>query len=153
VMTLQIGLTCTSIAAAIGVGALTVGQVLPWLQARWLWLGLTWWVGALSLALAIALLTYVMLVFGQLGPSVIAQQTPERVACVFAPLLVALTRLCRVLRTGLTASASVVLWLGGQRRIPEFTSLIPITEEEVTTMVREGAERGIFEEVEQELIA
>ena len=33
-------------------------------------------------------------------------------------------------------------------RIPEFTSLIPITEEDVTTMVREGAERGIFENVE-----
>ncbi len=153
VMTLQIGLTCTGMAAAIGVGALTVGQVLPWLLARWPWLGLTWWVGALSLALAIVLLTYVMLVFGQLVPRVIAQQYPERVACVFAPALVALTRLCRVVRTGLIASATVVLWLGGQRRIPEFTSLIPITEEEVTTMVREGAERGIFEKVEQELIA
>jgi len=153
VMTLQIGLTCTGMAAAIGVGALSVGQGLPWLLARWPWLGLTWWVGALALALAIALLTYVMLVFGQLVPRVIAQQYPERVACVFAPALVALTRLCRVVRTGLIASATVVLWLGGQRRIPEFTSLIPITEEEVTTMVREGAERGIFEKVEQELIA
>ena len=153
VMTLQIGLTCTAMAAAIGVGALTVGQALPWLLTLWPWLGLTWWVEALSLALAIVLLTYVMLVFGQLVPRAIAQQHPERVACVFAPSLMALTRLCRVLRTGLTASATVVLWLGGQRRIPEFTSLTPITEEEVTTMVREGAERGIFEKVEQELIA
>jgi putative hemolysin len=153
VMTLQIGLTCTGMAAAIGMGALTSGQALPWLLARWPWLGLTWWVGALALALAIALLTYGMLVFGQLVPRAIAQQYPESVACLFAPALVALTRLCRVVRTVLTASASIVLWLGGQRRIPEFTSLIPITEEEVTTMVREGAERGIFEKVEQELIA
>lgn len=153
VMTLQIGLTCTGMAAAIGVGALTVGQVMPWLLARWPWLGLTWWGGTLSLALAIALLTYVMLVFGQLVPRAIALQYPERVACLFASSLVTLTRLCRVLRTGLTASATVVLWLGGQRRTPEFTALIPITEEEVTTMVREGAERGIFEKVEQELIA
>src|SRR5499427_8683182 len=103
--------------------------------------------------MAIALLTYVMLIFGQLVPRAIAQQYPERVACMFAPSCVALTRLCRVVRTGLIASATVVLWLGGQRCRPEFTSLIPITEEEVTTMVREGAERGIFEEVEQELIA
>jgi len=153
VMTLQIGLTCTAMAAAIGVGALTVGHVLPWLLALWPWLGLTWWVGALSLALAIVLLTYVMLVFGQLIPRAIAQQHPERVACIFAPSLVALIRLCRVLRTGLTASATLVLWLVGQRRLPEFSSLTPITEEEVTTMVREGAERGIFEKVEQELIA
>jgi putative hemolysin len=153
VITLQIGLTCTAMATAIGVGALTVGQGLPWLLACWPWLGLTWWVSALSLALAIALLTYVMLVFGQLVPRAIAQQYPERVACLFAPSCVALTRLCRVARKGLTASVAAVLWLVGQRRIPEFTSLIPITEEEVTTMVREGAERGIFEKVEQELIA
>jgi putative hemolysin len=153
VMTLQIGLTCTGMAAAIGVGALTVGQVVPWLLARWAWVGLMWWISGLVLALAIALWTYVMLVLGQLVPRAIAQQYPEHVACLFASSLVALTRLCRMLRTALTASATVVLWLGGQRRIPEFTALIPITEEEVTTMVREGAERGIFEKVEQELIA
>jgi len=153
VMTLQIGLSCTSMAAAIGVGALTVGQVLPWLLARWPGLGLMWWVGSLVLALAIALATYVMLVFGQLIPRAIAQQYPEQVSCLFASSLLALTRLCRVLRMTLTASANVVLWLGGQRRMPEFTALVPITEEEVTTMVREGAERGIFEKVEQELIA
>src|SRR5262245_15286082 len=72
---------------------------------------------------------------------------------MFAPSLVALTHLCRVLRTGLTASATVVLWLCGQRHTPEFTPLIPITEEEVTMLMREGAARGIFERVEQELIA
>jgi len=38
-----------------------------------------------------------------------------------APLLVASTRLCRMVRTGLTVSATVVLWLFGQRRPPEFT--------------------------------
>jgi putative hemolysin len=153
IMTLHIGLTCMSMAAAIGVGALTVGQVLPWVLARWPWLDLTWWINVLVLVLTIVLLTYIMLVFGQLVPRAIAQQHPEAVACIFAPSLVALTRLCRAVRTALTASATVVLWLGGQRRIPEFTSLIPITEEEVTTLVREGAERGIFEKVEQELIA
>jgi putative hemolysin len=47
----------------------------------------------------------------------------------------------------------VVLWLCGQRHTPEFTQFIPITEEEVTTLLREGTERGIFERVEQELIA
>src|SRR5215470_14555356 len=105
VMTLQIGLTCTAMATAIGVGALTVGQGLPWLRAYWPWLGLTWWVGALSLTLAIALLTYVMLVFGQLVPRAIAQQYPERVACVLAPALVALTHLCSIVLRGLKYSA------------------------------------------------
>ena len=153
VMTLQIALTWTSMAAALGAGALTAGPVLRWLLARWPWLDLTWWVGALALALAIVLMTYVMLVVGQLVPRAIARQHPERVACVLAPPMVALSRLCRGIRTGLTASATVVLWLCGQRHTPEFTQFTLITEEEVTTLMREGAERGIFEQVEQELIA
>ena len=153
VMTLQIALTWTSMAAALGAGALTAGPVLRWLLARWPWLDLTWWVGALALALAIVLMTYVMLVVGQLVPRAIARQHPERVACVLAPPVVALSRLCRGIRTGLTASATVVLWLCGQRHTPEFTQFTLITEEEVTTLMREGAERGIFEQVEQELIA
>src|SRR5215831_18947781 len=80
VMTLQIGLTCTAMAAAMGVGALTVGQVLPWLLARWPWLDLTWWIGVLVLGLTIALLSYIMLIFGQLIPRTLAQQYPEHVA-------------------------------------------------------------------------
>ena len=153
VMTLHIGMTCAGMVAAVCVGALTVGQGLPWLVARWPWHSSAWWLDVLSLALVTACLTYVMLVFGQLVPRAIAQQYPEHVVCWLARPLMALTRLCRVVRTVLTASATVVLWVFGQRRPPEFTPLTPITEEDVTTMVREGAERGIFETVEHELIA
>jgi len=153
VMTLHIGMTCTGMAAAVCAGVLTVGQGLPWLEARWPWLSSTWWLGVLALALVITCLTYVMLVFGQLVPRAIAQQHPEYMVCWLARPLIALTRLGRVVRTVLTASATAVLWVFGQRRPPEFTPLTPITEEDVTTMVREGAERGIFETVEHELIA
>ena len=55
--------------AAIGVGALTVGQVLPWLLARWPWLDLTWWIGALALALAIALLDLYNAGLWPIGPA------------------------------------------------------------------------------------
>ena len=153
VMTLHIGMTCAGMAAAVCAGALTVGQGLPWLMARWPWLSAMWWLDGLALGLVIACLTCVMLVFGQLVPRAMAQQYPERVVCWFARPLLALTRLCRVVRTVVTAAATVVLWVFGQRRPPEFTPLMPITEEDVTTMVREGAERGIFETVEHELIA
>src|SRR5262249_32574832 len=145
VMTLHIGMTCTGMAAAVCAGALTVGQGLPWLAAHWPWLSTTWGLGVLALVLTIACPTLVMLVFGQLLPRALAQQHPEHVVCWLAQPLLALTRLCRVVRTVLIAVATVVLWLFGQRRPPEFTPLTPITEEDVTTMVREGAERGIFE--------
>ena len=153
VMTLHIGMTGSEILAAICAGTLTVDQGLPWLLARWPWLSSTWWLSLLALALVIAGLTGVMLVLGQLVPRALAQQYPERLVCWLARPLIALTRLGRIVRTILTASATVVLWAFGQRRPPEFTPLTPITEEDVTTMVREGAERGIFETVEHELIA
>lgn len=153
VMTLHIGMTCTGMTAAVCAGALTVGQGLPWLTIHWPWLSATWWLDVLALALVLTCLTCVMLVFGQLVPRAIAQQYPEGMVCALAGPLIALTRLCRVVRTVLTAAATVVLWVFGQRRPPEFTPLTPITEEDVTTMVREGAARGIFETVEHELIA
>jgi putative hemolysin len=61
-------------------------------------------------------------------------------------------KLCGGLRILCTASLTTVLWLLRQPRLAELASTVAITEEDVTTMVREGAERGIFEEVEHELI-
>jgi putative hemolysin len=153
VLTLQIGMTCAAMIAAVCAGALTMSRAIPWLVGHWPWLSLTWWIDALSLALVVAGLSYIMLALGQLVPRAIAQQHPEHVVCWSARPLMALTRLCGGLRTVLSASATLVLWLLGQNRPLEYTPLTPITEEDVTTLVREGAERGIFETVEHELIA
>jgi putative hemolysin len=153
VMTIHIGLTGTNAVAALGAGALAVGYGLPWLFACWPWLPLTWWMVGALLGLVVSAMTYVMLLVGQLVPRGLAQQHAEQVLCWCAPLLICLTRACRFIRTGLTGSATALLWLLGQQRPPAYVPLMPITEEDVTTMVREGAERGIFEAVEQELIA
>ena len=73
------------------------------------------------------------------------------ILCWMARPLIFLTKISGVVRALLTASLTVILWLLGQRR-PLESALTAITEETVTTMVREGAERGIFEAVEHELI-
>lgn len=153
VMTLHMGTTSMAVLAAVGTSTFTLTQGLPWLRARWPWFSLTWWIDTLVLVGLVLCLTYMVLVFGHLVPRALAQRYPEHVVCWLARPLMALTRLCRMLHTALTASATLVLWLLGQPRPSEFTPLAPITEEDVTTMVREGAERGIFETVEHELIA
>ena len=66
--------------------------------------------------------------------------------------LILLTKITGVVQGGLTIALTIILWLLGQRRPPESASVTAITEEAVTTMVREGTERGIFEEMEHELI-
>jgi putative hemolysin len=150
--TLQIAATFAGVCAAVLAGVMAVQSLTPWLVERWSFPTDAFWVHIVSLALTIGMLTYVGLILGQLVPKAIALQHAEQVLCRAAPPLIFLTRMNGVVRAALTVSLTVILWLLGQRRPPESASVTAITEEAVTTMVREGAERGIFEEVEHELI-
>ena len=147
--TVRVGMTGASMLAAVVAGA----RLIPWLMTRWPFADLAWWGMILALLLVICVLTYVMLVFGQLVPKALAQQYPERILCRFAGLVTVLARPCETIQAGLVASATVILRLFGQTSLPEFTPIPVTTEEDVTTLLREGAERGIFEPVEHELIA
>lgn len=151
-LTMQIAMTFTGVFIAVLAGVATVHKVVPWLTVQWSASGYPGWTPALALALIICLLTYVMLLLGQLVPRSIALQHPEQVLCWLARPFRLLTRLSGVVRATFMASLTLVLWVLRQRPPSEESSLMTITEEAVTTMVREGAERGIFEEVEHELI-
>lgn len=139
--------------AAVLAGWLAVLDVSPWLGARWPFVAGNSWALASALGLVTAALTYVALVAGQIVPRALAQQHPEHVVRVTAGPLHVLTQCCGVARLMVAWSSAVLLWLLGQRGVSEAASAMPaMTEEDVTSLVREGAERGIFEEVEQELI-
>lgn len=150
-MTLQIGMVCSSIVAAVLLSTLAPSQ--HWLDSVWPSSPLAPYLAYGTLVGQSVLLAYIILVCGQFIPRAIAQQHPEQLLCWFARPLLIITRACRILHALLTLSASALLWLLGQPRPMTFAPLATITEEDVTTMVREGAERGIFEAVEQELIA
>ncbi|MGQ4807976.1 hypothetical protein NKDENANG_01342 [Candidatus Entotheonellaceae bacterium PAL068K] len=151
-MTTQVTTTCMGVVAAGLAGALTVHSLVPRMALWWPLAGKTVWMPHLVLALMVGALTYALFLLGRLVPRAIALQHAERLLCWMAPSLLLLARVCDVLRLLLTASATAVLWLVGQQRPREWVSSAAITEEDVTTMMREGAERGIFEEVEHELI-
>ena len=151
--TARLFMTLMGIFAAVLAGWLTVLDVAPWLGARWPFAGGSSWVLAGAIALVTAVLTYVALVAGQIVPRALAQQYPEHVVRVAAGPLHVLTQCCGAARVVVAWSSSAILWLMGQRVASDTASAIPVmTEEDVTSLVREGAERGIFEEVEQELI-
>jgi putative hemolysin len=151
-ITLQIAMTGIGVFAAVLAGAVASQEVAPRLAAWWPLPRLAAWAQPLTLALVIGVLTYMALIVGQIVPRAIALQHPERLLCWLASPLSVLTRVCGVFRVGLTASLAVVWWILGQRHSLESGMTAPITEEEVTTIVREGAARGIFEAVEHELI-
>ena len=139
--------------AAVLAGWLAVLDVAPWLGIRWPFASGASWALACALGLVTAALTYVALVAGQIVPRALAQQHPEHVVRVTAGPLHVLTQCCGAARLVVAWSSSILLWLLGQRGVSEAAPAIPVmTEEDVTSLVREGAERGIFEEVEHELI-
>jgi putative hemolysin len=146
--TIQIAITLVgALASAVG-GAAAVERLTPALVALPL-PGATLWAEPVTLGLVILTITYLSLVVGELTPKAIALRSPERLACVVAPVIAALSRAVGWLVALLTASTNVVLGLLGQGR----TGQSPfISEEEVKYLVREGAAKGVFEKVEEELV-
>jgi len=143
--TTQIGMTLIGIlAGAYGERAL-VDTVSVWLQQ---YPKFAPYSTTLAFALVVIAITYVTLVVGELVPKRLALHNPERMASRFAGPLSAVSRL----------AAPAVHLLGGSTRLvlkllrskpPEGP---PVTEEEIKVMLEQGAEAGVFEQVEHEMV-
>ena len=150
--TARLFVTLMGIVAAVLAGWLAVGDVAPWLNGRWPMVAGSWPL-ACALGVVTAGLTYITLVAGQMVPRAFAQVYPELVVRACAGPLPVLTRCSGVVRAVLAGSEAFVLRMLSLTEAAESMPGTPVmTEEDVTSLVREGAERGIFEEVEQELI-
>jgi putative hemolysin len=82
-------------------------------------------------------------------PKALALRHPERLACVAAPLIAAISRAAAGLVAFLTISTNVVLRLLGQGATTESPF---VSEEDVKYLLRQGAATGVFEKVEEELV-
>jgi putative hemolysin len=143
--TIQVAITTVgTLASAVG-GATAVRALTPLLEG----LGLGQAAQPLALAVVIAVITYVSLVIGELVPKAIALRDPERTAARAAPVLAAISRWSGWLVRLLTFSTAAVLRLFG---IDTKATTAAVSEEEVRYIVTEGAARGIFEKVEEELV-
>jgi putative hemolysin len=103
---------------------------------------------AIALAMVVLFLTYLSLIVGELVPKRLALQSAERIAIFVAPIMQRISRLAGPVVWFLTMSTQAVLTLLGRARHQEEQ----ITEDDVLSLVREGAEAGTVEFTEQELI-
>ena len=146
--TIQIAITLVgALASAVG-GAAAIERLTPALAALPL-PGATAWAEPVALGMVIVVITYFSLVVGELVPKAIALRDPERLSCFVAPIIGGLSRAGRWIVVALTASTNVLLRLLGQGRTQESPF---ISEEEVKYLVHEGAAKGVFEKVEEELV-
>jgi putative hemolysin len=146
--TIQIAITAVgTLASAVG-GATAVEALTPWLAGLGV-PGVREWAEPMALGIVILSITYCSLVFGELVPKAIALRNPERMASLVAPVIAWLSRASVLAVRALTMSTSAVLRMLGQSRVQESPF---VSEEEVRYLVREGAAKGIFEKVEEELV-
>ncbi len=146
--TVQIGVTLVgSLASALG-GASAVAYLGPLLQQSGIPF-LQEWAGVLAIGIAVVTISYLSLVFGELVPKSLALRYPEPIACAVARPLDLISRVFVVAVKLLTASSNLLLFLSGSGT--KSTEAL-VSEEEVKYLIKEGAQKGIFDQTEQEFI-
>ncbi len=146
--TVQIGCTIMgTLASAIG-GAVAIEYLKPVVA------GLPFppaerWAESIAIVLVSAPIAYFSLILGELVPKSLALRFSEQIAFMVARPIEFFSRMTSFLVRILTASSNVVLRLFGGKNAGDATF---ISEEEVKSLIREGAAKGIFNETEKELI-
>lgn len=104
--------------------------------------------GTLSVLLIVLLITYLSLVLGELVPKRLAMTNPEGVAAAISRPMAGLSRVASPLVHFLSWSTEMVVRLMGIKKSAD----PPVTPEEITVLMEQGEEVGIFEEAETDIV-
>lgn len=143
--TVQIGITFVGIFAG-AFGAETLAQPLSLRIGPLPVIG--YYSDTLALFIVVSVITYLSLVIGELVPKRIALTNPEKIASLVALPIQALSSISKPLIDILSVSTEWVLRIFGVKTPAE----LPISEEEVKFLIREGARVGIFNLAERDIV-
>ena len=143
--TVQIGITLIGISSG-ALGGATVAKTLkvsldsvPPLQP---------YSEPLSFAIVVSVITYLSLVIGELVPKRLAMSNAEQIACAVAPPMRFLSNIGKPIVFLLSISTEALLGILGIQINEESQ----VTEEEIKVMIAQGAESGMFEEAEHDMV-
>jgi putative hemolysin len=102
-----------------------------------------------ALAVVVVVITFVSIVLGELVPKRIAILYPEQLAAMVARPMKTLSRLMHPFVLLLSATTNFIMRLLGMRERKEEVA----TEDEVTGMIKESTEAGVFEKGEYDIAA
>lgn len=143
--TVQIGITLIGILSGAVGGATLAQRLLPVFAGI---PALQPYSEGISVAIVVTIITYLSLVIGELVPKRIALNDPERISCAVARPMRLLSRLTAPVVHVLGISTDALLRLLGISASDE----PEITEDEIKVLIRQGAESGVFEEAEHEMV-
>jgi putative hemolysin len=144
--TVQIGITCIGILSG-AVGEASIGDRLRVFMEHWP--ALAPYAETLSVGVMVVVLTYFALILGELVPKRVALNHPEAIASLIAKPMDILATAARPIVRILSLSTDGILRLigVGQAKPPSVTS------EEIRVMLEQGAEEGVFEPTEHEMVS
>jgi putative hemolysin len=143
--TVQIGITLIGILAGVFGGATLAEDLATLLEAFGIPIRYSETIGVV---VVVAIITYLSLVIGELVPKNIALQNAERVAMAVAPFMYRLSRIAYPFVWLLSISTQFMTRLLGARSAKE----PPVTDEEIEIMMQQGAQAGVFEPEEPEMV-
>jgi putative hemolysin len=126
--TILIGNTVVNVAAS-GLGFVLASQLAP----------------GYGKAIAIPVMIVLLLVFGEVTPKRFAMLNAERLACLYAPVLVGLMAATAPVRAGLE-------WLAARLGRHVHAPRRALSEDEFRTVVEVGREEGVLDEEEQDMV-
>jgi len=143
--TVQVGITLVSILSGVFGGA-RVGHHLAEYLVGYPYVGPI--AEPLSLGVVVVVVTYLTMVLGELVPKQLALRRPELIAARVARPIAGLARVAGPVVWLLSASSALILRLFGLHRAPQQT----VTEEELKALLAEGAQAGVLEFEERDMI-
>jgi len=144
--TVQIGMTVISVIASAFGGATLADTLAQHLEAFPGWV--TDYAKSISFAVVVILISYFTLILGELVPKRLALSRPEYIAARLSWLLQLMASVSRPAERLLSASSNLVL-----RLIPMRSGEpSPVTEEEITLMLREATAAGHFQAAETAMV-
>lgn len=143
--TVQIGITLIGILAGVFGGATVAADLAVLLET----IGIPdRYSETISVVIVVASITYLSLVIGELVPKNLALRNPERVATTVAPFMYRLSRIVYPIVWLLSISTQFVTRLLGAKSAVEPS----VTDEEIEIMMQQGAQVGLFEPEEPEMV-
>jgi putative hemolysin len=103
---------------------------------------------ALAMGFVVVVITYVSVVIGELVPKRLALHSPERLASALAKPMSVISHVGRPFVRLLNASTNAILGLLRMHPSEE----PPVTEEEIKLIMQQGAEAGVIEQTEHEMV-
>jgi putative hemolysin len=143
--TVQIGITLVGIFAGAFGEATIAGPLAAGIRGV---PALAPWAEPISLAIVVAAITYLSLVFGELIPKRLAMLAPETVARFIARPMRAFSVAASPLVWLVSSSTDGILRLLRVRTGGEST----VTEDDIKGLMQEGKESGVFEQAEQDIV-